>query len=398
MRHRSVDSCGGETHRRGAESTQRAAESSILRAPLRLLRASAVNPVPRETQLKAVTLLTALLLAGCRRAGSQSVLDPAGPHAGRLSQLWWLFFYVLAAVYVTVMIALVAAVVRGRAERKLTAGGLKIPLPSVKPDEAEEHRTARIVGAATALSTIILFVLLVSSFMMGRELTLTRAGGAEQGVLRIEVTGHQWWWELRYDDPLPSNIFTTANEIHIPVGQPVVLQLKSVDVIHSFWVPNLAGKKDLIPGKSASVWLRADRAGEYRGQCAEFCGMQHAHMALKVIAESPEQFEAWRQAQRSSSLPPATDSQRRGQQVFLTTTCVMCHAVQGTQANASVGPNLTHLASRSTIAAATLPNTRGHLGGWVVDAQAIKPGTLMPPNSLSSEDLQSLLDYLQSLK
>jgi cytochrome c oxidase subunit 2 len=362
------------------------------------MRHRSAEPCGRETRLKVVSILTTLLLAGCRRAGSQSVLDPAGPHAGRLSQLWWLFFFILAAVYVLVMIALVVSIMRGRARRKMTAGGRKIPLPAVKPDEAEERRTARVVGAATALSTVILFVLLVTSFLAGRELTMTRAEGAYQGVLRIEVTGHQWWWELRYDDPLPSNIFTTANEIHIPVGQPVVLQLKSVDVIHSFWVPNLAGKKDLIPGKSASIWLRADRAGEYRGQCAEFCGMQHAHMALKVIAESPEQFEAWRQAQRSSSLPPATDSQKRGQQVFLTTTCVMCHAVQGTQANAAVGPNLTHLASRSTIAAATLPNTRGHLGGWVVDAQAIKPGTVMPPNSLSSEDLQALLDYLQSLK
>ena len=350
------------------------------------------------TTRAAAVAACALLLAGCRRAGSQSVLDPAGPHAGGLSRLWWFFFFVLAAVYVLVMIALVVSIVRGRSRRRGTAGGMEIPPPAVKPDEAEEHRTAKAVGAATALSTVILFALLVSSFLTGRELTMTRAEGAEQGVVRIEVTGHQWWWELRYDDPLPSNVFTTANEIHVPVGRPVVLQLRSVDVIHSFWVPNLAGKKDLIPGKSASVWLRADRAGEYRGQCAEFCGLQHAHMALKVIAEPPEQFEAWRQAQRSSSLPPATDSQKRGQQVFLSTTCVMCHAVQGTQANGNVGPNLTHLASRSTIAAATLPNTRGHLAGWVVDAQAVKPGTLMPPNGLSSEDLMALLDYLQSLK
>ena len=398
MRHGSDEPGGAKARRADAEAARGRAENLTPRASLRAPCAPAVSPFSRRAQLKLIALLTTLLLAGCSRAGSQSVLDPAGPHAGRLSRLWWFFFFALTAVYVLVMIALVVSLVRGRAERKLTAGGLKIPLPAVEPDAAEERRTARAVGAATALSTVILFVLLVTSFLGGRELTMTRAEGAEQGVLRIEVTGHQWWWELRYDDPLASNVFTTANEIHVPVGRPVVLQLKSADVIHSFWVPNLAGKKDLIPGKSASVWLRADRAGEYRGQCAEFCGMQHAHMALKVIAESPEQFEAWRQAQRGASLPPATDSQKRGQQVFLSTTCVMCHAVQGTQANASVGPNLTHLASRSTIAAATLPNTRGHLAGWVVDAQSAKPGTVMPPNSLSSEDLQALLDYLQSLK
>ena len=242
---------------------------------------------------------------------------------------------------------------------------------------------------------VLLFALLVSSFLAGRAITMTRT---DENALTIEVTGHQWWWEVRYDDPTPSNIFTTANEIHIPVGVPVVIQLKSTDVIHSFWVPNLAGKKDAIPGKSSSVWLRADRAGVYRGQCAEFCGMQHAHMAFTVVAEPPEQFQAWLASQRRPATEPATDAERRGQQVFLSSPCIMCHAVRGTQANAAYAPNLTHVASRGSIAADTLPNTREHLSGWVSNSQAAKPGNLMPPMSLTPEDLQSVVEYLQSLK
>jgi cytochrome c oxidase subunit 2 len=195
-----------------------------------------------------------------------------------------------------------------------------------------------------------------------------------------------------------SSIFTTANEIHIPVGVPVTFSLRSSDVIHSFWVPNLSGKKDLIPGKIATIWLQADKAGVYRGQCAEYCGHQHAHMALWIIAESPEQFNAWLQTQIQSAASPTTASQQRGQQVFLTSTCVMCHAVNGTPAGSNIGPNLTHVASRNTIAAATLPNDREHLAQWVTDSQTVKPGNRMPPNSLAPDDLQALLDYVQSLK
>lgn len=340
--------------------------------------------------LRAATCAACVLLSACG-GGAQTPLDPAGPHAGGLNQLWWVFFYVLASVFVLVMLALVASIIVGRRRR----AGAVVPEPSIEPEPQRERRMTRVVATATALTVAILFVLLVSSFLTGRQLTMTRS---DAGALVIEVTAHQWWWEARYDDPVPSNIFTTANEIHIPVGQTVIIQLKSVDVIHSFWVPNLAGKKDAIPGKSSSVWLRADRAGVFRGQCAEFCGMQHAHMAFTVIAEPPDKFWAWVAAQRQPAAQPSTDTQARGQQVFLSTPCVMCHTIQGTQANASVGPNLTHLASRGSIAADTLPNTRGHLAGWVVDSQSIKPGNLMPPNSLSSEDLQALLDYLQSLK
>jgi cytochrome c oxidase subunit 2 len=353
-----------------------------------------VNRIPRKTQLKVVALLATVVLAGCG-GGAQTPLDPAGPHAGHISRLWWVFFYVLIAVFVLTMIAIALAVRNGRARRTVTADDAAIPPPALKPEAAQERRLTTSVAAATAVTTAILFVLLVSSFLTGRSITMTRT---DAGALTIEVTGHQWWWEARYDDVVPANIFTTANELHIPVGRPVIIQLKSTDVIHSFWIPNLAGKKDAIPGKSSSVWLKADRAGVYRGQCAEYCGAQHAHMAFVVIAEEPDKFDAWVAAQRQPAVQPSTDAQMRGQQVFLNAPCVMCHTIQGTQANALVGPNLTHLASRGSIAADTLPNSRGHLSGWVVDSQSIKPGNLMPPMSISPEDLQSLLDYLQSLK
>jgi cytochrome c oxidase subunit 2 len=163
-------------------------------------------------------------------------------------------------------------------------------------------------------------------------------------------------------------------------------------------VPNLAGKKDLIPGKINTIWFQADKPGVYRGQCAEYCGLQHAKMALWVVAEPQEQFNAWRQNQTQTSVPPASDSQKRGQQVFLSAPCVMCHAINGTPAGSNIGPNLTHIASRNMIAAATLTNTRDHLAQWIRDSQSVKPGNKMPQNNFSEQDLQSLLDYLQSLK
>jgi cytochrome c oxidase subunit 2 len=178
----------------------------------------------------------------------------------------------------------------------------------------------------------------------------------------------------------------------------VVLKLQSPDVIHSFWVPNLAPKKDVIPGHTLTLALRADKPGVYRGQCAEFCGYQHAKMAFLVIAEEPAQYEQWANAQRASAKEPADAVQKRGQQVFMESPCVMCHTIQGTAANAKNGPDLTHLASRTTIASGTLPNTRGHLAGWISNPQQVKPGTNMPAVTLPADDLQALLTYLESLQ
>jgi cytochrome c oxidase subunit 2 len=171
-----------------------------------------------------------------------------------------------------------------------------------------------------------------------------------------------------------------------------------VDVIHSFWVPNLHGKKDMIPGQVNTFWLQADRPGVFRGQCAEFCGFQHANMALYVVAEPEDQFARWQAQQRQPAPEPATDAQRKGRDVFMASSCVLCHAVAGTSAGGVTGPNLTHVASRLSLAAGTLPNTRGHLAGWIVDPQLQKPGNNMPPNLLSPHELQALLSYLETLR
>jgi cytochrome c oxidase subunit II len=243
-------------------------------------------------------------------------------------------------------------------------------------------------------TVLTLFVLLVASVWTGRAVASL---GADSAVT-INLTGRQWWWDAEYEGGTPGQRFHTANELHIPVGRPVVLKVTSHDVIHSFWVPNLHGKRDLIPGYTTAIWLQADRPGVYRGQCAEFCGLQHARMALFVTAESGADFERWLMNQRREAAQPADDTQRRGRDVFLRSTCTQCHTIRGTIAGASMGPDLTHLATRSTIAAGTLPNTRGHLAGWVLDAQSIKPGNHMPPNAVAAADLQPLLAYLGSLK
>jgi cytochrome c oxidase subunit 2 len=203
---------------------------------------------------------------------------------------------------------------------------------------------------------------------------------------------------VEYRDSLPQHWVTTANEIHVPVGKPVVLELVASDVIHSFWVPNLAGKRDMISGQENSLWLRADSAGVYRGQCAEFCGYQHAKMAFQVIAESPDRFAQWLVQQRDTAATPTDSLARHGQQVFLSNQCVMCHAISGTPAGSRIGPDLTHFASRRTIAAGSLPNTLGNLMGWIADPQTIKPGSRMPATSLSSQDLAAVVAYLETLK
>ncbi|MDQ1612251.1 MAG: cytochrome c oxidase subunit [Pyrinomonadaceae bacterium] len=329
----------------------------------------------------------ALTTAAC--TGSQSILNPAGPNAGNVSRLWWLMFYVCAAVFLLVIAFLAAALARTRRRtNKLTDA------PDTEPDAGRERRMRGVVTGAVVATAIILFVFLVASFTTSRSLYAL----SDPNNLRIKVNGQQWWWQVEYENDVASQTFKTANEIHIPVGQTVTLRLTSSDVIHSFWVPNLGGKRDLIPGHETTLWLKADKAGTYRGQCAEYCGLQHAHMAFVVVAEPVEQFNAWMEAQRRPAAPPANTEQQRGQQVFLASPCVMCHTIRGTDAGGSVAPDLTHLASRQTIAAGMLPNTRGHLGGWISNSQELKPGNRMPPVPLAPEDLQALLSYLESLK
>ena len=296
-------------------------------------------------------------------------------------------------VYLLVVASLSVPLIRAaRSRDRLSAS--QIP-PELAPPESQERRLRRVVSGAVGATVLILLVLLLADFVTHQNVS-SMPEGAEP--LDIELTGHRWWWEVKYLDPVPSNIVTTANEIHIPVGRPIRFRLRSQDVIHSFWMPNLHGKKDLVPGRPTTTWFVADEPGEFEGPCAEFCGHQHAKMRLKLIAQPEEEFESWLSGQSRPAPPPSTEQQRRGQEVFLTSACTLCHTILGTPAAGKIGPDLTHLASRSRIAAGTLPNRRGHLAGWILDPHGIKPGVNMPPNPMPAEDLIALLDYLESLK
>jgi len=318
----------------------------------------------------------------------QSALDPAGPQAAHINRLWWLMFWVSTGVFAIVMTFLAGAVVRRSRSSPAAID------PELEQNPARERLLHAVVSGAVGLTVIVLFVLLIASIWTGRAI----ASPGPPSAVVINLTGHQWWWEAEYEDALPSQRVRTANELHIPVGRPVVLKVTSHDVIHSFWVPNLHGKRDLIPGYTTAIWLQADRPGFYRGQCAEFCGVQHAKMALYVTAESDGEYQSWLANQRKPAVQPAGAVETQGRDVFLRSTCTQCHTIRGTIAGATLGPDLTHLSTRGTIAAGALPNTRGHLAGWILDSQGVKPGNRMPPNSLRGEDLQPLLTYLESLK
>lgn len=322
-------------------------------------------------------------------ARNASMLRPVADQASEVERLWWFFFSICTVVFFAVILATAISVWRARVFQTGT-------LPA--PDVSKEHHRDRglVVGVSTAvaLTVITLFVMLVRDFYTDRALSPPSAPDA----LTIRLTGHQWWWDVEYEDPTPHNIFNTANEIHIPAGRPVQLQLQSTDVIHSFWVPSLSGKKDLVPGHPTAMWLKAERPGVYYGQCAEFCGYQHANMKLIVFVDTPDAFAAWQAAQRSPAPEPTTARQRHGRDVFLSRTCVMCHTIPGTTAGSRVGPTLGGLASRQTIGAGALANTREHLRHWIIDPQTLKPGVRMPQNALPDEDVDALLDYLETLK
>jgi cytochrome c oxidase subunit 2 len=268
------------------------------------------------------------------------------------------------------------------------------PPPILSPSRRAERVRGAIISGLIGITVIILFVFLISDFAAGRAIYPLD----DPSPVRIKVTGHQWWWEIQYEEPTPSQMVTTANEIHVPVGKAVLFDLQSPDVIHSFWAPNFHGKKDLIPGHPTTTWFRAESEGNFFGQCAEFCGAQHAHMRFVVVSESPAKYQQWLEEQRKPGTSPNSEAQRKGQQVFLTGSCVLCHTINGTPARGTVGPDLTHVASRPRLAAGTLPNLPGHLAGWVLDPQKLKPGVRMPQNNLSPEQLKDLLEYLENLK
>lgn len=312
---------------------------------------------------------------------------PAGPQAQALFDLWLLLLVVCTLVFFAVMTALALALRRAPRATSQTA-------PDMGSLTQAEPRIAWPVGIAVAVSGLLLFGLLVASIVT--DYAIARLPLAD--ALHIELTGHDWWWEARYDDADPARVFTTANELHVPVARPVIVTLRSEDVIHSFWVPSLHGKKDLIPGRESTISFRADRAGVYRGQCAEYCGYQHANMALYVIADAPVDYERWVARQREPAAPPASPEQQRGLEVFVATSCAMCHAIAGTRAQARHAPDLTHVAGRMTLAAGTLENNPGTRAAWILDPQHVKPGANMPPSALAPADLAAVNAFLGSLR
>jgi len=311
--------------------------------------------------------------------GSQAALNPAGPQAARIAGLSWFMIVSLSIVYVIVLaILFVGLLWRCRAASDMS-----------------ETRLARWVIVGVTITAGYLVLLIVLDGSVGRGLSSMSQDG---DPLLVDVIGHQWWWEIVYPAQDPSRTVTTANELHIPVGRTIRIRTSSVDVIHSLWIPRLHGKRDLIPDHPSVFHLRADEPGIFRGECAEFCGLQHAHMSLLVIAQPEAEFRVWQAAQMRPAEEPADSIRRLGMQTFLNGTCPMCHAIAGTSAAARAGPDLTHLGSRRTIGAATLENNRGNLGGWIIDPHHIKPGVNMPANPIPADRLNALISYLEGLK
>ena len=327
------------------------------------------------------------MLSGC--SGRQNALDPTGIQAGRIDHLWWFYFWTTLAVYLLVLLFLFIAIFKVSRKPYIPSGERQRIVTGEKGDK----RLTVAVGVATGITLALLFVLFLADLFTGKSIHSLHSPDA----LTIKINGHRWWWEATYETLIPSKMVTTAYEIHIPVGKPIQFKLESHNVIHSFWVPNLHGKKDLIPGHPTTIWIRADKPGTYKGQCAEFCGHQHAHMRFLVVAEPQDEFDKWMAHQNANAHIPDTQSQIDGKKYFMQGTCIMCHSIQGTMANGRVGPDLTHVASRQMLASGRVPNNRGYLSGWILDPQHLKPGVQMPQQNLSPNELNALVDYLQSL-
>lgn len=314
--------------------------------------------------------------AGGVFGGIQSVMSPYGPEAAGIADLAAVLITAAAVIFALVMLALVLA---------------------FRAPPAWLSRSALVVSGGIALPILLLTALLVYTLI-----SVPRLAAAGPADVLIEVQGRQWWWEVHYLDAGGAREFATANEIRIPVGALIELRLRSPDVLHSFWVPALAGKLDLIPGRENRLRLRADRPGVFRGQCAEYCGGPHAQMALYVIAEPVERFGAWRAAQRQPQMHSerggAKTELARGQALFLSL-CAACHTVRGTAAAGTLGPDLTHVASRISLGAGLLPNNAGSLAGWIAGNQTLKPGNLMPEfRDLRGDESQALTFYLGALR
>ncbi|MCJ9669656.1 MULTISPECIES: cytochrome c oxidase subunit II [unclassified Neorhizobium] len=318
-----------------------------------------------------------VLLSGC--GGSQSALDAQGYSGALLRDLIVLIVVVCLVVWIGVMIMLAWSLTRRRDGQAGDSRG-------------SEQRLGVWVSGAVAATVLIIGGLTILSFQTTRS--LDRAGDPD---LTIRVRAQQWWWQFVYEDA-DAGSFQTANEIHIPVGKEVRVRLESTDVIHSFWVPSLGGKQDLVPGRENLLTLRAERPGVYRGQCAEFCGLQHSHMAFFVIAEEEESYRQWAATQRQPGAQTGEAEASAGKAVFMARRCAACHTIRGTGATGTTGPDLTHVGSRRTIAAGLMDNTRGSLAAWIADPQTLKPGNNMPLVPLTGDELRQLSAYMESLK
>ncbi|MEO7336517.1 MAG: cytochrome c oxidase subunit II [Caldimonas sp.] len=312
-----------------------------------------------------------------------SYLTTFGPAGDPVTRLGW----GLGLVSIVVVVLVAVLLLWGLLKRRAT------------PTDASALTVTRDAGGMSWIVIGVGFssIVLVGCAVWTMFTVAAVAMPARASDLVVQVDAAQWWWSVRYLDPDPSRIFTTANEIHVPTGRPVRFELRSSDVIHSFWIPQLGGKMDVIPGQTNVMWLEASRPGVYRGQCGEYCGAQHAHMAMSVVADTPAVYDAWANGQRAAAAQSGDAVASRGQQVFLAN-CAACHAVRGTGAGGILGPDLTHLASRATIGAGLLPNSPGNLSAWIANSQALKPGSRMPSLTLSGPDLNAVVSWLGGLK
>jgi len=325
----------------------------------------------------------ALLATACASGGPLDTLSPEGPIARQIDGLWKIVFYLAVAVFVLVEGALVLLLIRFR-HRK---GDNELP--------RQTHGNTRLEIGWTILPSLLLIALAVPTVT-----TIWALAEEKPNSLKIEVTGAQWWW--RYDYPDYEGL-TTANELHIPAGRPISLDLKSDDIIHSFWAPRLAGKQDVVPGRTNNLTIQADRPGTYEGACVEYCGLSHANMRLKVIAHDADDFEQWAREQAADAREPSGGLAARGKRVFEEGQCVSCHTIRGSEkSTGTTAPDLTHFASRTSFAGGIFTSTEGNLRRWLADAPAEKPGSKMPAGiatmGLTTEDIDALIAYLQSLR
>jgi cytochrome c oxidase subunit 2 len=335
----------------------------------------------------AAAAASCVLLSGCDYQTYQSIFSgDATVEVQQFNILFVIFLVVCAVMYVAVIAFLFGGILRRRrAEANVVEAG--------RHHESDPLMRTGLIGWGAIVGTGLV-ALAIASFFADRS--MAKAAGHEK--LALDITANQWWWDVQYDSGEADKIFRTANELHLPVGVPVRIRLHSNDVIHSFWVPSLAGKQDLIPGRDTDITIVPKKIGIYRGQCAEFCGAQHAHMALVVNVDSYADFIKWWDHQLQSAPAPRSPLAQAGYNYVTTRQCAACHNIGGTPASGTVGPDLTHLASRRSIAAGTMPMSQGNLYGWVADPQSIKPGNKMPTIGLEPDQLHAVVAYLETLK